>query len=30
VRRRATEHGGTVRFLPEEPHGTTVEWHVPL
>jgi signal transduction histidine kinase len=30
VRRRATDLGGTVRFLPEEPHGTRVEWSVPL
>ena len=30
VRRRAVEHGGTVRLLPEEPHGTRLEWHVPL
>jgi signal transduction histidine kinase len=30
VRRRASEHGGTVRFLAEEPHGTRVEWSVPL
>ncbi len=30
VRRRATELGGTVQFLPEEPHGTIVEWRVPL
>jgi signal transduction histidine kinase len=30
VRRRAVEHGGTARFLPEEPHGTRVEWTVPL
>ncbi|MGZ4438397.1 MAG: GAF domain-containing protein, partial [Nocardioidaceae bacterium] len=30
VRRRATEHGGSVRLLPEEPHGTRVEWVVPL
>ena len=30
VRRRATEHGGAVRLLPEEPHGTIVEWRVPL
>jgi signal transduction histidine kinase len=30
VRRRATEHGGTVQMLPEEPHGTRVEWVVPL
>jgi signal transduction histidine kinase len=30
VRRRAAELGGTVQFLPEEPHGTIVEWRVPL
>lgn len=30
VRRRAVEHGGTVQMLPEEPHGTRVEWIVPL
>ena len=30
VRRRATDHGGAVRLLPEEPHGTRVEWRVPL
>jgi signal transduction histidine kinase len=30
VRRRATDHGGSVRLLPEEPHGTRVEWRVPL
>ena len=30
VRRRAVEHGGGVRLIPEEPHGTRVEWHVPL
>jgi signal transduction histidine kinase len=30
VRRRAAEHGGSVQFLPEEPHGTIVEWRVPL
>ena len=30
VRRRATEHGGSVQMLPEEPHGTRVEWTVPL
>ncbi len=30
VRRRAVEHGGDVRLLPEEPHGTRVEWRVPL
>ncbi|HYO38585.1 MAG TPA: GAF domain-containing protein [Nocardioidaceae bacterium] len=30
VRRRATDHGGTVRLLEEEPHGTRLEWSVPL
>jgi signal transduction histidine kinase len=30
VRRRAVEQGGTVHMLPEEPHGTRVEWIVPL
>jgi signal transduction histidine kinase len=30
VRRRAVEQGGTARMLPEEPHGTRVEWVVPL
>jgi two-component system, NarL family, sensor histidine kinase DevS len=30
VRRRAAEHGGAVRFLREEPHGTVLEWRVPL
>ncbi len=30
VRRRAVELGGAVRLLPEEPHGTMVEWRVPL
>ena len=30
VRRRATEHGGAVRLLPEEPHGTILEWAVPI
>jgi signal transduction histidine kinase len=30
VRRRATELGGSARLLPEEPHGTRVEWRVPL
>jgi signal transduction histidine kinase len=30
VRRRATEQGGSVQMLPEEPHGTRVEWVVPL
>lgn len=30
VRRRASEHGGSVRLLLEEPHGTILEWRVPL
>ena len=30
VRRRAAELGGTVRFLEEDPHGTRLEWCVPL
>jgi len=30
VRRRASELGGTVRFTPVEPHGTALEWQVPL
>jgi signal transduction histidine kinase len=30
VRRRATEHGGVVQMLPEEPSGTRLEWSVPL
>jgi signal transduction histidine kinase len=30
VRRRARDLGGTVRFLVEEPHGTRLEWTVPL
>jgi signal transduction histidine kinase len=30
VRRRAAEHGGAVRLLLEEPHGTRLEWTVPL
>jgi len=30
VRRRATEQGGSVQMVPEEPHGTRVEWVVPL
>jgi signal transduction histidine kinase len=30
VRRRAGDLGGTVRFLEEEPHGTRLEWTVPL
>ena len=30
VRRRASDHGGTVRLREEEPHGTRLEWSVPL
>jgi len=30
VRRRAAEHGGAARLLAEEPHGTRLEWVVPL
>jgi signal transduction histidine kinase len=30
VRRRAHELGGTVVLLPTVPHGTTVEWRIPL
>ena len=30
VRRRATDLGGAVRFLDEQPHGTRIEWTVPL
>ncbi len=30
VRRRASDLGGQVRLLAEEPHGTRVEWWVPL
>jgi len=30
VRRRAADHGGAVRLLGEEPHGTRLEWSVPL
>jgi signal transduction histidine kinase len=30
VRRRAADHGGAVRLLREEPHGTRLEWSVPL
>jgi signal transduction histidine kinase len=30
VRRRAAELKGAVRLLREEPHGTRVEWRVPL
>jgi signal transduction histidine kinase len=30
ARRRASDNGGTFRLLPEEPHGTVLEWTVPL
>lgn len=30
VRRRAFDLGGSVRVVPEEPHGTLMEWEVPL
>jgi signal transduction histidine kinase len=30
VRRRAAEHGGAVRLLNEEPHGTRIEWTAKL
>jgi signal transduction histidine kinase len=30
ARRRAADNGGTFRLLPEEPHGTVLEWTVPL
>lgn len=30
VRRRALDLGGTFRIGPEEPHGTLLEWQVPL
>jgi signal transduction histidine kinase len=30
VRRRAADHGGAVRFLREEPHGTRLEWSAKL
>ncbi len=30
VRRRAAEHGGSLQMFAEEPHGTRVEWSVPL
>ena len=30
VRRRAVEHGGTFRIGSEEPHGTLLEWQIPL
>jgi signal transduction histidine kinase len=30
ARRRASDNGGALRLLPEEPHGTVLEWTVPL
>ena len=30
ARRRASDNGGTLRLLDEEPHGTVLEWTVPL
>lgn len=30
VRRRAFDHGGSFRIAPEQPHGTVVEWMIPL
>jgi signal transduction histidine kinase len=30
VRRRAADHGGAVRLLGEEPHGTRLEWSAKL
>lgn len=30
VRRRAVDHGGTFRIGSEEPHGTLLEWQIPL
>lgn len=30
IRRRAFDLGGTARVVPEEPHGTLIEWEVPL
>ncbi|HZJ07989.1 MAG TPA: GAF domain-containing protein [Nocardioidaceae bacterium] len=30
VRRRATDHGGHLRLLPQEPRGLILEWTVPL
>lgn len=30
VRRRAVEHGGTLRLLAAVPHGTRLEWSAPL
>jgi signal transduction histidine kinase len=29
ARRRASDNGGRLRLLPEEPHGTVLEWTVP-
>jgi signal transduction histidine kinase len=30
ARRRASDKGGRLRLLPEEPHGTVLEWTVPI
>jgi signal transduction histidine kinase len=30
ARRRAADNGGSLRLVPEEPHGTVLEWTVPL
>ena len=30
ARRRASDKGGRLRLLPEEPHGTVLEWTVPM
>jgi len=30
ARRRAADNGGALRLVPEEPHGTVLEWTVPL
>jgi signal transduction histidine kinase len=30
ARRRAADNGGVLRLTPEEPHGTVLEWTVPL
>jgi signal transduction histidine kinase len=30
ARRRAADNGGVLRLVPEEPHGTVLEWTVPL
>ncbi|HEX6878408.1 MAG TPA: GAF domain-containing sensor histidine kinase [Nocardioidaceae bacterium] len=30
ARRRASDNGGSLRLYPEEPHGTVLEWTVPL